>query len=62
MSIRRGGIELPPGKSRFDFYYTALSFIAPEKVSFEGTGSKGLTRLGRSRYTSSCLLYKSAAG
>jgi ligand-binding sensor domain-containing protein/signal transduction histidine kinase len=27
-------IELPPGKSRFDFYYSALSFIAPEKVSF----------------------------
>lgn len=28
-------IELPPGKTRFDFYYTALSFIAPEKVSFK---------------------------
>jgi ligand-binding sensor domain-containing protein/signal transduction histidine kinase len=28
-------IDLPPGKTRFDFYYTALSFIAPEKVSFK---------------------------
>lgn len=28
-------LELPPGKTRFDFYYTALSFIAPEKVSFK---------------------------
>jgi ligand-binding sensor domain-containing protein/signal transduction histidine kinase len=35
-SITHGGrIELPPGKTRFDFYYTALSFIAPEKVSFK---------------------------
>jgi ligand-binding sensor domain-containing protein/signal transduction histidine kinase len=28
-------VELPPGKSRLDFYYTALSFIAPEKVRFK---------------------------
>jgi len=28
-------IELAPGKSRFDFYYTALSFVAPEKVKFK---------------------------
>jgi len=28
-------IELAPGKSRFDFYYTALSFVAPEKVRFK---------------------------
>src|SRR5258708_35574538 len=27
-------IELGPGKSRLDFYYTALSFVAPEKVRF----------------------------
>jgi ligand-binding sensor domain-containing protein/signal transduction histidine kinase len=27
--------ELSPGKSRFDFYYTALSFVAPEKVRFK---------------------------
>jgi ligand-binding sensor domain-containing protein/signal transduction histidine kinase len=27
-------IELAPGKSRLDFYYTALSFVAPEKVRF----------------------------
>jgi ligand-binding sensor domain-containing protein/signal transduction histidine kinase len=28
-------LELPPGASRFDFYYTALSFIAPENVRFK---------------------------
>ena len=28
-------LELSPGKSRFDFYYTALSFVAPEKVRFK---------------------------
>ena len=28
-------IELSPGKSRLDFYYTALSFVAPEKVRFK---------------------------
>ena len=27
-------IELSPGKTRFDFYYTAPSFVAPEKVRF----------------------------
>jgi ligand-binding sensor domain-containing protein/signal transduction histidine kinase len=28
-------LELPPGKSRYEFYYTALSFVAPEKVRFK---------------------------
>lgn len=28
-------ITLPPGKTRFDFYYTAPSFVAPEKVRFK---------------------------
>ncbi|HEY0377292.1 MAG TPA: two-component regulator propeller domain-containing protein [Pyrinomonadaceae bacterium] len=28
-------IELPPGKSRLDFYYAGLSFVAPEKVRFK---------------------------
>jgi ligand-binding sensor domain-containing protein len=28
-------IEIPPGKTRFDFYYTGLSFVAPEKVRFK---------------------------
>ncbi len=28
-------IELAPGKSRFDFYFTALSFIAPQKNLFK---------------------------
>ncbi len=28
-------VELSPGKSRLDFYYTALSFVAPEKVRFK---------------------------
>jgi signal transduction histidine kinase len=30
-----GPIDLAPGKSRLDFYYTALSFVAPEKVRFK---------------------------
>jgi ligand-binding sensor domain-containing protein/signal transduction histidine kinase len=29
------GIRLPPGTSRLDFYYTALSFVAPDKVRFK---------------------------
>jgi signal transduction histidine kinase len=28
-------IELPPGTTRFDLYYTAPSFVAPEKVRFK---------------------------
>lgn len=28
-------LTLPPGSSRLDFYYTALSFIAPENVRFK---------------------------
>ncbi|HWS90431.1 MAG TPA: two-component regulator propeller domain-containing protein [Pyrinomonadaceae bacterium] len=28
------GVSLPPGKSRFDFYYAGLSFVAPEKVRY----------------------------
>jgi ligand-binding sensor domain-containing protein/signal transduction histidine kinase len=28
-------VELSPGKTRFDFYYTGLSFVAPEKVRFK---------------------------
>lgn len=28
------GLELPPGKSRFDFHYAGLSFVAPEKVRY----------------------------
>src|SRR3979409_1222217 len=39
-------IELAPGKSRLDFYYTALSFVAPEKVRFryklEGFDTNGV--------------------
>lgn len=27
-------VQLPPGKSRFDFYYAGLSFVAPEKVRY----------------------------
>ena len=38
-------IELPPGKSRFDFYYAGLSFVAPEKVRFK-TSSTGLIKIG----------------
>ncbi len=29
------GLELPPGTTRFDLYYTAPSFAAPEKVRFK---------------------------
>jgi ligand-binding sensor domain-containing protein/signal transduction histidine kinase len=29
------GIQLPPGTTRLDFYYTALSFVAPDKVRFK---------------------------
>ncbi|MGH8481977.1 MAG: two-component regulator propeller domain-containing protein [Nevskiaceae bacterium] len=28
------GVELPPGRSRLDFQFTALSLLAPEKVQF----------------------------
>jgi signal transduction histidine kinase/ligand-binding sensor domain-containing protein/DNA-binding response OmpR family regulator len=28
-------VELPPGKKRLDFYYTALSFISPGKIKFK---------------------------
>jgi diguanylate cyclase (GGDEF)-like protein len=31
---RSGTVRLPPGRSRFEFRYTALSFAAPEKVVF----------------------------
>ena len=27
-------LRLPPGRSRFDFYYAGLSFVAPEKVRY----------------------------
>jgi signal transduction histidine kinase/ligand-binding sensor domain-containing protein len=27
-------LSLPPGRSRFDFYYAGLSFVAPEKVRY----------------------------
>jgi ligand-binding sensor domain-containing protein/signal transduction histidine kinase len=28
------GLRVPPGKQKFEFHYTALSFVAPEKVRF----------------------------
>ena len=28
-------IQIPPGQSRYDFYYTAPSFVAPEKIRFK---------------------------
>jgi signal transduction histidine kinase len=28
-------VDLPPGKERYEFYYTALSLVAPEKVHFK---------------------------
>jgi signal transduction histidine kinase len=30
-----GGIQLPPGTTRLDFSYAALSFVAPDKVRFK---------------------------
>jgi signal transduction histidine kinase/ligand-binding sensor domain-containing protein len=35
--VRDGGaphLEIPPGRHRFEFYYTGLSFTVPEKVRF----------------------------
>ena len=29
-----GVLEVPPGQQRFEFHYTALTFVAPEKVRF----------------------------
>ena len=31
----KSGLEIPPGKSRLDFHYTATSLTAPEKVRFK---------------------------
>jgi signal transduction histidine kinase/ligand-binding sensor domain-containing protein len=28
-------LRIPPGRNRFEFHYTGLSFVAPEKVSFK---------------------------
>src|SRR5260370_6638534 len=28
------GVRLPPGREKFEFHFTALSFVAPEKVRF----------------------------
>lgn len=28
------GVRIPPGREKFEFHYTALSFISPEKVRF----------------------------
>jgi signal transduction histidine kinase len=33
--VPRGKMELPPGNSRLEFYYTAPSFVAPDKVRFK---------------------------
>jgi len=32
---RDGKLEIPPGKDKFEFHYTGLSFLAPEKVLFK---------------------------
>jgi signal transduction histidine kinase/DNA-binding response OmpR family regulator len=35
-ALAAGGIlELPPGKKRLEFYYTAVSFINPQKIKFK---------------------------
>jgi signal transduction histidine kinase/ligand-binding sensor domain-containing protein len=28
-------LQIPPGRQRFDFFYSGLSFVAPEKVQFQ---------------------------
>jgi signal transduction histidine kinase/ligand-binding sensor domain-containing protein len=33
--VMNAAISLPPGTARFEFYYTGLSFIAPQKVTFK---------------------------
>ena len=30
-----GPLKIPPGWERFEFHYTALSFVAPEKIQFQ---------------------------
>ena len=30
-----GSVRSPPGRRRFEFRYTGLSFLAPENVSFK---------------------------
>lgn len=34
-SYSRGVLRIPPGRHRIEFQYTALSFVAPEKVRFK---------------------------
>ena len=55
-------IELPPGKTRLDFFYTAPSFVAPEKVRFkymlEGFDQDWVD----SRHSPHRLLHESAPG
>ncbi|HEY1787561.1 MAG TPA: two-component regulator propeller domain-containing protein [Verrucomicrobiae bacterium] len=51
-------LKIPPGRHRFDFQYTALSFIVPEKVQFkcrlvgldEGWVDMGIKRLSTYSY------------
>ncbi|HEX3627200.1 MAG TPA: two-component regulator propeller domain-containing protein [Verrucomicrobiae bacterium] len=35
VSSAENALRIPPGRHRFDFQYTALSFIVPEKVQFK---------------------------
>jgi signal transduction histidine kinase/streptogramin lyase len=30
----QSGVRIPPGREKFEFHYTALSFVSPEKVRF----------------------------
>jgi signal transduction histidine kinase/ligand-binding sensor domain-containing protein len=32
---RKSPLQIPPGLQRFEFHYTALSFVAPEKIQFQ---------------------------
>jgi hypothetical protein len=34
-AIFNNNAEISPGQTRFDFYYTAPSFVAPDKIRFK---------------------------
>jgi len=51
-----GTLRIPPGRQRFEFRYTGLSFVAPEKVSFKYR-LKGLEREWTDAGTKRAVIY-----
>ncbi|HEV2436311.1 MAG TPA: two-component regulator propeller domain-containing protein [Verrucomicrobiae bacterium] len=51
-----GSLRIPPGRHRFEFRYTGLSFVAPEKVSFKYR-LKGLEREWTDAGTKRTIIY-----